>query len=47
MHYPAIVGSFDCSDAGMVYYWATLPEGGDENPDVQKLKKLLLNYVMH
>lgn len=43
--FPAIVGTFDCSDAGMLYYWATLPSGGDFSPDVPKLKKLFLDYL--
>lgn len=45
MDYPAIVGKFDCSDAGMIYYWATIEEGGDIAPDVPKLKALFLNYL--
>lgn len=43
MKYPPIDGYFDVSDAGMVYYWATLPQGGDMECDVPKLKKLFLN----
>lgn len=48
MNYPAIVGKFDCSDAGMVYYWATLDNGsgGDQAPDVPKLKKLFEDYLL-
>lgn len=42
MNYPAIVGKFDCSDAGMIYYWATIKSGGDVSCDVPKLKKLFL-----
>ncbi len=45
MNYPAIVGSFDCSDAGMIYYWATIETGADMAPDVPKLKKLFLDYL--
>ena len=45
MNYPAIVGKFDCSDAGMIYYWATIEDGGDFAPDVPKLKKLFLTYT--
>lgn len=43
--YNGIRGDFDCSDAGMVYYWATLPTGGDKNCDIPKLKNLFLDYV--
>ena len=48
MNYPAIVGFFDCSDAGMIYYWATLDNGsgGDQAPDVPKLKKLFEDYLL-
>lgn len=42
MKYPPITGFFDVSDAGMIYYWATLLQGGDTECDVPKLKKLLL-----
>ena len=45
MNYPAIVGKFDCSDAGMIYYWAKIEDGGDFAPDVPKLKKLFLTYT--
>lgn len=47
MNYPAIVGFMDCSDAGMIYYWATIKSGGDFFCDVPKLKKLFLEYVGH
>ena len=43
MQYPPITGFFDVSDAGMVFYWATLLQGGDTACDVPKLKKLLLD----
>lgn len=45
MMYNGIRGDFDCSDAGMIYYWATLPSGGDENCDIPKLKALFNNYI--
>lgn len=45
MNYPAIVGNFDCSDAGMIYYWATIKSGGDFSCDVPKLKELFLEYI--
>lgn len=42
---PYIKGKFDCSDAGMVYYWATgATNGGNETPTVADLKKLFLDY---
>ncbi len=46
MEYAAIVGKFDCSDAGMVYYWATINSGGDELCDVPKLKALFESYLL-
>ena len=45
MNYPAIVGKFDCSDAGMLYYWATIKSGGDFSCNVPKLKQLFLEYI--
>lgn len=45
MKYPGIVGSFDPSDAGMIWYWATLDKGGDRACDVPKLQKLFTEFV--
>ncbi len=45
MNYPAIVGKFDCSDAGMIYFWATIKAGGDAACDVPKLQALFLDYI--
>lgn len=45
MKYPPIVGYMDCSDAGMIYYWATIETGGDVSCDVPKLKKLFLEHI--
>lgn len=39
--YAAIVGNFDCSDAGMVWFWAT----GDEACTVTKLRTAFENFV--
>jgi hypothetical protein len=43
--YSRIKGTFDCSDAGMLYYWSTLQTGGDKAPDVNKFKQLFLKYI--
>ncbi len=45
MKYPQIVGWADISDAGMVWWWATLDKGGDEKCDFPKIRKLLEDYV--
>jgi hypothetical protein len=46
--WPGIVGYFDVSDAGMVYYWATYNQTtgtADGNCTVSKLKTKFLNYI--
>lgn len=43
MNYKWIVGDFDCSDAGMIWYWAT--GATDQHCDVPKLRKLFEDYV--
>ncbi len=40
-------GKFDCSDAGMILYWITgATSGGINQPTVNDVKGLLLNYVV-
>lgn len=44
--YSGIRGSFDCSDAGMIYFWATgADNGGNEAVTADELKKLLTKHV--
>ena len=43
MDYKWIVGTFDCSDAGMAWYWAS--GATDQHCDKKKLKKLFEDYV--
>ena len=44
--YNNISGKFDPSDAGMIYYWATLSQGGDERCNPSKLEKLFNDFIM-
>lgn len=44
-NYRSIRGDMDPSDAGMIYYWCTLADGGDENCDVPKLRELFNGYI--
>lgn len=40
-------GKWDCSDAGMIYYWITGANvnGGEFQPAVYDVKNMLLNYI--
>ncbi|MBP2834355.1 hypothetical protein J8281_19410, partial [Aquimarina sp. U1-2] len=40
-------GKWDCSDAGMIYYWITGANvnDGEIQPAVYQVKDMLLNYI--